>query len=95
MKRRLLLQQDNDPKHTLKSSMDFLKMCKQKVLPWLSQSPNLNIIENLLIDLKRAVHARRPKNLIELEALHREEWAKIPQSWTEILLAGYKSIHKL
>lgn len=90
MKRGWLLQQDNDPKHTSKSTMDYLKRRKLKVLPWPSQSPDLNIIENLWIDLKRAVHARRPKNLTELEAFCKEEWAKIPQTRIERLLAGYR-----
>ncbi len=81
---------DHDPKHISKSTMDYLKRRKLKVLPWPSQSPDLNIIENLWIDLKRAVRARRPRNLTELEDCCKEEWAKIPQTRTERLLAGYK-----
>ena len=51
-----------------KSIKDYIKRPKLKVLPWLSQSPDLNNIKNLWIYLKRTVHARRPKNLTELEA---------------------------
>ena len=69
--------------------MDYLKRCKLKVLPWPSQSPYLNIIKNLWIDLKRAVHARWPKNLTELEALCKEKWMTIPQTSIKRLLAGY------
>ena len=90
LKRGWLLQQDNDPKHTWKSTMDDLKRHKLKVLEWPSQSPDLNIIENLWVDLKRAVHARRPKNIAELEAFCKEEWEKIPNTRIERLLAGYK-----
>ncbi|CAJ0951707.1 unnamed protein product [Ranitomeya imitator] len=50
------------------------------VLEWPSQSPDLNIIEHLWDHLKRAVHARRPSNLTELELFCKEEWSKIPSS---------------
>lgn len=63
MKRGWFLQQENVPKHTLKSTMDNVKRTKLKVLPWPSRSPNVNIIQNLWIDLKRTVHARQTKNL--------------------------------
>ncbi|CAJ0945459.1 unnamed protein product [Ranitomeya imitator] len=58
---------DNDPKHMSKSTIDYLKRQKLKVLQWPSQSPDLDIIENLWLDLKKAVHARRPRNLTELD----------------------------
>lgn len=56
---------------------------------WRSQSPDLNIIENLWVD-QRAVHARQPKNTSELRAFWKEEWAEIPNTRTERLLAVYK-----
>ncbi|KAI4891327.1 hypothetical protein NFI96_013318 [Prochilodus magdalenae] len=49
-----------------------------KKLKWPSQSPDLNPIENLWWDLKKAVAVRKPKNVTELEAFAHEEWAKIP-----------------
>lgn len=36
------------------------------------------------------MHDRQPRNLKELEDFCKEEWAKIPQTRTERLLAGYK-----
>ncbi|KAK3506031.1 hypothetical protein QTP70_010230 [Hemibagrus guttatus] len=56
-----VLQQDNDPKHTSKSTSEWLKKNKMKTLEWPSQSPDLNPIEMLWHDLKKVVHARNSK----------------------------------
>ncbi|KAK3560943.1 hypothetical protein QTP86_023128 [Hemibagrus guttatus] len=47
LKRTWVLQQDNDPKHTSKSTSEWLKKNKMKTLEWSSQSPDLNPIEML------------------------------------------------
>ena len=73
-------QQDNDPKHASKSTKAWLEKKGWKLLEWPSQSPDLNPIENLWWDLKKAVAARRPKNIADLETIAHEEWAKIPKS---------------
>ena len=80
LKRGWVFQQDNDPKHTSKSTMKYLQERRMKVLEWPPQSPDLNIIENLWRDLKHAVHARRPKNISELEVFCQEEWGKNSKS---------------
>ncbi|XP_073453012.1 uncharacterized protein [Aquarana catesbeiana] len=68
MRRNFILQYDNDPKHTSKSTKEGLHQKKMKVLEWPSQSPDLNPIENLWGDLKRAVHRRFPRNLTDFFA---------------------------
>ncbi len=51
---------------------------KWRLLEWPSQSPDLNPIEMLWHDLKKAVHARKPSNVAELQQFCQDEWAKIP-----------------
>ena len=62
---------------------------KMKVLEWPSQSPDLNPIEMLWRDLKKAVHAQKPSNVAELKQFCKEEWAKIPPQRCERLIASY------
>lgn len=89
MGRTWTFQHDNDPKHKAKSTCHWLQQNKVKVLEWPSQSPDLNIIEPLWGDLKRAVHARQPKNLQELEAFCQEEWAALPSEKIKSLIHNY------
>ncbi len=53
LKRTWVLQQDNNPKHTSHSTKEWLKKNKINVLEWLSQSPNLNPIKMLRMDLSK------------------------------------------
>jgi len=70
-------QSDNDPKHTSKKAKKFLKDHKVSVIPWPSQSPDLNPIENLWRDLKIAVSKYKVRNQEELWEITRREWASI------------------
>ncbi len=45
--RRALFQHDNDPKHTSKATVGFLKKNRVKVIQWPSMSPDLYPIEHL------------------------------------------------
>jgi len=75
------------PKHSSNSTKAWLHKKPWKIPQW----PSVNPIENLWWDLKKAVAARKPNNITELEASAHEEWAKIPQNRCQKLLSGYTS----
>ena len=61
---------------------------KFQVLPWASQSPDLNPIEHVWGKLKDAIEARydRPSNLDELFEFIKEEWQKLPKQFLQKLV---------
>ncbi|MCJ8736209.1 hypothetical protein PDJAM_G00256240 [Pangasius djambal] len=87
--RRFTFQQDNNPKHTARATMEWFRSKYIHVLEWPSQSPDLNPIENLWRDMKIAVHRRSPSNLTELELFCKEEWAKLSLSRCAKLVETY------
>uniref|UniRef100_A0A8C1HQW0 Transposase n=1 Tax=Cyprinus carpio carpio TaxID=630221 RepID=A0A8C1HQW0_CYPCA len=89
LKRTWVLQQDRDPKPTSKSTSEWLKKNKRKTLKWPSQRSDLNPIEMLWHDLKKAVPARKPSNVAELQQFCIDEWTKIPPQRCNRLIASY------
>ncbi len=72
-----LFQHDNDPKHTSKATVVFLKKNRVKVIQWPSMSPDLNPIEHLWGILKRQVEHHSPSSIQSLKEVLLEEWKKI------------------
>ena len=87
--RKWVFQMDNDPKHTSKIVAKWLVDHKVKVLEWPSQSPDLNPIENVWVELKKRVRARRPTNLTQLHKLCQEEWVDFGPTYCGKLVEGY------
>ncbi len=75
--RRALFQHDNDPKHTSKATVGFLKKNSVKVIQWPSMSPELNPIEHLWGILKRQVEHHSPSSIQSPKEVILEEWKKI------------------
>jgi transposase len=82
-----IFQHDNDPKHTAKLVKLWLSNHTLNVLPWPSNSPDMNIIENVWDYSDRWVRMRPilPTNVDKLWAALQEEWACIPQSYIDKL----------
>ncbi len=74
---RALFQHDNDPKHTSKATVGFLKKNRVKVIQWPSMSPDLNPIEHQWGILKRQVEHHSPSSIQFLKEVILEEWKKI------------------
>ena len=77
----LSFQQDNAPIHKAQTSMDWFKKHKFMLFPHPPSSPDLNPIEPVWWELKKAIRRRphTPTSYEELEIAIREEWERIPQ----------------
>ena len=88
--RRFLFLQDNDPKHTSKSTTIFFSNRRMKVMKWHSQNTKLNPKEHLWKELKSRVHKRRSSNIVELKAFAVKGWSNIATETCETMHVKWK-----
>jgi transposase len=77
IKTRAVFQQDGASCHTAKLSRDFFSSTGIDVLPWPSNSPDLNPIENVWAVLKQNVEKRSVKTKDDLIRVVQEEWDRL------------------
>ena len=77
------LQEDNDPKHRSIKAQKWKAQNQIKNLPWPSQSPDLNHIENVWSVLKINVNKYKPNSVKELINVIKKEWKKLDSSFAK------------
>lgn len=75
--RSFIMQQDNDPKHTAKTTKEFIRGKNWRLLDWPSQSPDLNPIEHVFYLLKRRLKGVAPQNKQQLKEAAVKAWKSI------------------
>ena len=84
--KRIYRKQDNAPAHNSILSKTWIAENGLEILEnWPSNSPDINIIENVRNLLKKKVLQRHPKNIEELWAFCQEEFEKIPLEYIQNL----------
>ena len=86
-----IFQQDNDPKHTSRFFKAFLQKKQIAKLPWPSQSPDLNPIENLWDELARRIPQIKRRSFAEFKNTLFGMWKEIGQ---EVLMKLSRSMSK-
>ena len=84
-------QRDNDPKYTSGVAKQFLADEVLDTIDWLSNSQDINPIENIWSILKRRVEKRKPSNIDELYQFLHEEWEKVDMIVISNLVYSMKS----
>lgn len=85
-----VLMQDNARAHVARVTREYLNEVHITVMDWPACSPDLNPIEHLWDELKRRLHAQRPRpaSLNELRQFLQEEWRNLQQDVIRNLISS-------
>ena len=82
-----IFQQDNNPKHTSKKAKKFFANNIIDILECPSQSADLNPIDNLWTDFKKAVHTCNSTSNEALWMVVKKSWKRMPITNCQDLVA--------
>lgn len=85
-----ILLQDNDPKHTAKLTKEYIQNQNIIQIPWPSQSPDLNPIENLWDYVKTEIKKYNVRTIAELKTTIIHVWHQIPIELCQKLALSFK-----
>jgi transposase len=83
---KMTFQQDNDPRHTSRTTKEYLNNNRIRVLDWPSYSPDLNPIENLWNIIKSKVFKYKYDNAIQFRKAILDVWYSIESSVIDSLI---------
>jgi hypothetical protein len=86
----VIVQQDNDSKHTSNDAKNWVRDHDIKVLIWPAHSPDINHIEHPWNYIKQRLeeYPNPPKGILELWERVETEWEKIPVDMCQKLIAS-------
>jgi len=85
------LLEDNDPKHTSQMSKTLKVKNGIHSLPWLSQSPDCNPIENVWALMKLKKNRQPPTSINNFVARIKKEWKNLSIEFAEKLVDSMKN----